>query len=75
MHDEADRERVAALIPGAGAQAGRLAASLGDRCWPGGAADRTEPAARAWLSHWRPERLAAVLVRCTCARGRCLLCN
>jgi hypothetical protein len=77
MPREPDRARVVALIAAARAepQASRLAATLGDRCWPGGGADRTEPAARAWVRRWRPERFAAVLVGCTCPEGRCAVCN
>jgi hypothetical protein len=78
MDHDAHRERVAALI--AAARAGRdaearLAAGLHRSCWPGGAADRTEPAARAWVRRWRRERLGAAVAPCTCRAGRCVLCN
>jgi hypothetical protein len=44
-------------------------------CWPGGPEDRTEPAALEWLRYWRPQRFAAELPACTCATGRCAVCN
>jgi hypothetical protein len=76
MPPEPDRARVAALIAAAGEpQARRLAATLAHHCWPGGGADRTTPAARTWVRRWRPERLAAALVSCTCRDGRCAVCN
>jgi hypothetical protein len=75
MHDDAEHARVAGLIAGTEAQAARLAATLRDRCWPGGPADRSEPAARAWVRRWWPERAAAARVPCTCPHGRCVLCN
>ena len=40
-------------------------------CWPGGSADRIEPVAREWLSHWHPARAAAVIPTCLCQTGRC----
>ena len=53
----------------------RLAAILRSWCWPGGPADRTEPVARGWVSRWGPSCVGAVELECTCARGRCTLCN
>jgi hypothetical protein len=44
-------------------------------CWPGGAEDRTEPAARRWLKRWRPVRVAVAVPDCSCSSGRCPLCN
>jgi hypothetical protein len=44
-------------------------------CWPGGTGDRTEPAARGWLRHWRPARAAAAIPACSCPDGRCVICN
>jgi hypothetical protein len=53
----------------------RLVKTLGGRCWPGGPADRTEPAARGWVRRWRPRPIGAIAIECTCAQGRCALCN
>jgi hypothetical protein len=53
----------------------RLAKMLRTWCWPGGPEDRTEPAARAWVRRWGPSRLGAIDLECTCAEGRCTLCN
>ena len=53
----------------------RLAGALRDRCWPGGAGDRTEPIAREWVRAWGPACRHTVALECMCAQGRCLLCN
>ena len=53
----------------------RLTAYLAATCWPGGGSDRTLAAAAAWVRGWRPERSAIDLVACTCATGRCRICN
>jgi hypothetical protein len=45
------------------------------RCWPGGG-DRSVPAARIWLRAWGPVRAGTrFLPACTCASGRCGVCN
>jgi predicted DNA-binding ribbon-helix-helix protein len=53
----------------------RLASMLRTWCWPGGAADRREPSALEWVRRWRPARMSAEPLDCSCARGRCALCN
>lgn len=53
----------------------RLMATLRNRPWPGGHADRTEPAALEWVRRWGPARLAATPLDCSCRRGRCAVCN
>lgn len=79
MEDLPLRARAAALIAsvarGTEAERDELADALRQRCWPGGGADRTEPVARDWVRLWGPQRLGAVVMRCTCAQGRCDLCN
>jgi hypothetical protein len=51
----------------------RLAAILRSWCWP---ARRSDGAvARGWVSQWEPSCVGAVDLECTCARGRCALCN
>lgn len=45
------------------------------KCWPGGTADRAEPVALGWLRLWRPDTAALVLPACSCAAGRCTVCN
>ena len=52
-----------------------LTAELVDRCWPGGIADRSESIARGWLRMWGPVKVIAALPGCTCATGRCPVCN
>ena len=56
-------------------EAWRMAARMLRACWPGGPDDRTEPAARGWLSRWHPTAAAAALPACECASGRCAVCN
>jgi hypothetical protein len=53
----------------------QLTAVLSSRCWPGGAADRTEPAALNWVRSWGPARLTAPSLDCGCSDGYCLTCN
>jgi hypothetical protein len=77
--EEPDRARVHDLIGAAhrdppGGRAA-LADALHRWCWPGGGADRTEPVARGWVRRWGPNLLGDVAVECTCAQGRCTLCN
>jgi hypothetical protein len=52
-----------------------LTSRLVMHCWPGGPQDRSNPAALAWLRQWRPQRSAAQLPACSCASGRCAICN
>jgi hypothetical protein len=37
--------------------------------------DHTQPAAREWVRRWGPARLGATLPGCSCAAGRCTVCN
>jgi hypothetical protein len=56
------------------ADTARLVAELLRRCWPGGPSDRTEPEALEWVRRSGP-RVGAVPQACSCAEGRCELCN
>jgi hypothetical protein len=73
-HDEI-REHIQSAAVRQSAERRRLTARMLRRCWPGGAEDRTEPAARNWIRRWRPAKGAAILPACSCASGRCVLCN
>ena len=53
----------------------RMADHLVDRSWPGGPSDRSGGAALAWLSRWRPRGPAPLTPVCSCAAGRCVVCN
>jgi hypothetical protein len=53
----------------------RLASMLGTHCWPGGVPDRQESAGMEPLRHWRPGGPSPAMPACSCARGRCTICN
>jgi hypothetical protein len=53
----------------------QLSSRLHAYCWPGGLADRTEPSALEWVRRWGPSRLTAEPLTCSCAHGRCAVCN
>ncbi|MDX6225036.1 MAG: hypothetical protein QOE64_1412 [Frankiales bacterium] len=53
----------------------RLATALLHRAWPGGSADRSEPAGLEWVRRWGPAGIVSGALACTCAQGRCALCN
>jgi len=77
--DQPTPDQVASFIRAAAgrtpADTDRLAAMLREGCWPGGAVDRSEPGAREWLRRWRPASSAPPMFECSCARGRCRVCN
>jgi hypothetical protein len=53
----------------------RLVGILEAGCWPGGPEDRTVPAAHGWVRRWASACPHTVTVTCTCAQGRCAVCN
>lgn len=75
MDDDFIRQQIASLAGqdrrGQYATFGRILAD----CWPGGSSDRVVPIALSWLRHWRPAKVGAGLPVCTCAAGRCRVCN
>jgi hypothetical protein len=75
MDDDSIRDHIARLAQRDERAGQQLAANVAGRCWPGGPADRTEPAALHWLRRWRPVRAFAALPVCSCAAGRCAVCN
>jgi hypothetical protein len=76
MHDDDHiREHIAAVSARDEAETTTLISRIQRACWPGGAGDRTEPSARSWLKRWRPARAAAPVPACSCAHGRCAVCN
>ena len=54
------------------AQGAALAAALAARWSP---PDRHDPAALQWLRRWNPEPAHFPAPACSCASGRCLVCN
>jgi len=53
----------------------RLLEGMLGRCWPGGASDRTAPAAREWVRRWGPRRVGVLPPACSCRAGGCGVCN
>jgi hypothetical protein len=51
-----------------------LATHLSARCWPK-ASDASVPAALEWVRRWGPNRQTADPLDCSCALGRCAVCN
>jgi hypothetical protein len=69
------REHIATVIARDEAETQTLMSRIQRSCWPGGPGDRTEPSARRWLERWRPARAAGPIPACSCAHGRCAVCN
>jgi hypothetical protein len=68
-------EHVATIAERTETETERLAAMLRTWCWPGEATDRRVPQAVEWLRRWGPSRGAAASLDCSCAAGRCAVCN
>lgn len=70
---------VAALIEsvaGRGeAETRRLMFMLRRHCWPGGSSDRSDAVALEWVRRWGPKKLTEIAHACSCADGRCTVCN
>ena len=50
--------------------------ALLDRTWPSGHCDVARPGATEWVRRWTPARgTDAALAACSCAVGRCAVCN
>jgi hypothetical protein len=79
MDQHRDREIVVSHIQSLAArkqgESTQLALRIGRYCWPGGPADRTEPGARDWVRRWGPRGIVPTRARCSCADGRCAVCN
>jgi hypothetical protein len=75
--DEHQHRIVAAIIAKVSArtdeQAVALRVELSRRCWPGD--DRREPVALEWLRRWSPRPGLVPTRACSCAAGRCGVCN
>jgi hypothetical protein len=74
MHDDLIRWHITRVARGDELAEDRLATGV-SRCWPAGLADRSDPAALEWLRRWRPARSLSALPACSCAAGRCMVCN
>jgi len=74
MADDPIHEHIAAVAARDEATTASLIARIRAQCWPGGA-DRSEPAALAWVRRWGPRAPGTALPACGCAGGRCGVCN
>jgi hypothetical protein len=80
MHDQPRPAVVAAIVNAIDARTTSQTAwmlwSLVRGAWPGGPADRRDPVASEWVRRWGPGTLdASHLGDCSCAAGRCAVCN
>lgn len=66
---------IASVARRSDAEARELARTIARRCWPVAPADRDEPAAREWLRRWSPRPAPLLPPACSCASGRCTVCN
>jgi hypothetical protein len=66
---------VAAISARTDVETGRITHALTRRCWPGGVADRRDPAAVEWVRRWAPATVNGAELNCSCAAGRCAVCN
>jgi len=75
MPDDPIRDHIEATTNRPERETRRLTSRIVASCWPGGAADRTEPAALNWVRRWRPATAGAELPACSCSGGHCPVCN
>ena len=80
MEDQPRSALVAALVETidrrTSAQTTFVTRTLMDAGWPGGHADRLDPAAVEWVRRWAPARVQERFIDdCSCSGGRCAVCN
>ena len=80
MHDQPRPAIVAAVVEAIDTrttdQTAWMLWALVRGAWPGGPADRSNPAAAEWVRRWGPARLdRSQLADCSCEIGRCTVCN
>lgn len=75
MHEDFIREHIEAAAARDEFETRGAIARIASACWPGGIEDRTEPGALAWVRRWRPATAGTALPACSCAAGRCAVCN
>jgi hypothetical protein len=78
--DEPPREiAIAAHVEAIATQTHRsgthLAYALARRSWPSGSADRLDHVGVAWVKRRGLVQTPVAPIECTCATGRCLVCN
>jgi hypothetical protein len=71
-------DRIPSLIQSAAGrtpeETAALVQKLAGGCWPRGG-DRHDPVAAQWLRRWSPASMGAEAAGCSCAAGRCSICN
>jgi hypothetical protein len=79
MSDRSRDRQIASHIKSISARAEpdteRLVSAMLGRCWPGDSGDRSEPGALEWLRRWGPRGVEPTPLVCSCAAGRCRVCN
>jgi hypothetical protein len=75
MSDESIHQHIEAAASRPATETSRLITRIVNSCWPGGADDRVEPGALGWISRWVPAKSGATIPTCSCAAGRCFVCN
>jgi hypothetical protein len=79
MHESPHDALAAAMVRSIATRTPRetrtLVLDLVRRSWPAGPADRLQPTALPWVRRWGPMRVTPVPPACSCAAGRCPVCN
>ena len=80
MDDEPRTDLVAAVVDAidrrTSTQTDFIMAALVRGAWPGGIGDRVERGALEWVRRWGPAGgTPPFLENCSCAQGRCAVCN
>ena len=75
MDREELRRHIDSAAPGRRAESRRIAWLILRACWPEEPDDRTDRVALDWLRRSRREWIEPTLPSCSCATGRCVVCN
>ena len=66
---------VVALSDRTSTETALLMATMVRSSWPGGIGDRIERPGLEWLRRWQAKGGGVIAPDCTCAEGRCRVCN
>ena len=79
MDGDENRSEIAAHVAAISARThvelSRMTLAFVRRSWPAGVDDRLDPAAVEWVRRWAPATLNGARLDCSCAAGRCGVCN